>query len=46
MINDKVIVKQGLNEGDKVVTDGGQKLKDSANVQIGSPSNPPKSQGL
>jgi len=37
MINDKVIVKQGLNEGDRVVTDGGQKLKDSANVQVGPP---------
>ena len=37
MINDKVIVKQGLNEGDRVVTDGAQKLKDSANVQVGPP---------
>ena len=36
-INDKVIVKQGLNEGDKIVTDGAQKLKDSTTVQIGSP---------
>jgi RND family efflux transporter MFP subunit len=43
VINVKVIVMQGLNEGDKVVTDGGQKLKDSANVQIGPPANPPKS---
>ena len=37
VINDKVIVKQGLNEGDKIVTDGGQKLKDSSAVQIGLP---------
>jgi membrane fusion protein (multidrug efflux system) len=37
IINDKVIVKQGLNEGDKIVTDGAQKLKDSTTVQIGSP---------
>ena len=38
-INDKVIVKEGLNEGDKIVTDGGQKLKDSTRVQIGPPKN-------
>ena len=38
-INDKVIVKQGLNEGDKVVTDGTQKLKDSTNVSVGPPKN-------
>lgn len=42
VINDKVIVKQGLNEGDKVVTDGAQKLKDSSNVQIGPPANQAK----
>jgi RND family efflux transporter MFP subunit len=40
MINDKVIVKQGLNEGDKVVTDGAQKLKDSTSVQVGPPKKP------
>lgn len=34
-INDKVIIKQGVNEGDKIVTDGGQKLRDSTTVQIG-----------
>jgi len=33
-INDKVIVKDGLNEGDKVVTEGFQKLKDSSRVKI------------
>ena len=38
-IGDKVIVKQGLNEGDKIVTDGAQKLKDSSAVQIGPPKN-------
>lgn len=36
-INDKVIVKQGLSEGDKIVTDGAQKLRDSTAVQIGPP---------
>jgi membrane fusion protein (multidrug efflux system) len=35
-INDKVVVKQGLNEGDKIVTEGFQKLKDSARVQVTS----------
>jgi len=35
-INDKVVVKQGLNEGDKIVTEGFQKLKDSAKVQVTS----------
>jgi membrane fusion protein (multidrug efflux system) len=38
-INDKVIVKQGLNEGDKIITEGFQKLKDSSKVQITSPPN-------
>jgi RND family efflux transporter MFP subunit len=39
-INDKVVVKQGLKEGDKVVTDGAQKLKDSTAVQVGPPNKP------
>lgn len=39
-INDKIVVKSGLSIGDSVVTEGVQKLKDSAAVQIG----PPKSQ--
>ena len=33
-INDKVIVKQGLNEGDTIITEGFQKVKDSSKVQI------------
>ena len=33
-INDKVIVKDGLNEGDKIVIDGVQKLKDGAAVSV------------
>jgi RND family efflux transporter MFP subunit len=40
-INDKVIVKQGLNEGDIIVTDGAQKLRDSSAVQM---TPPPKQQ--
>ena len=35
-INDKVIVKQGLNEGDTIVTEGFQKLRDSSKVQVTS----------
>ncbi len=33
-INDKVIVKQGLEEGDTIITEGFQKVKDSSRVQI------------
>jgi RND family efflux transporter MFP subunit len=36
-INDKIIVKSGLNEGDTVITDGVQKLRDSTAIQIGAP---------
>jgi RND family efflux transporter MFP subunit len=36
-INDKVVVKSGLEEGDSVVTEGVQKLRDSAAIQIGAP---------
>jgi RND family efflux transporter MFP subunit len=36
-INDQVIVNNGVAEGDKIVTDGFQKLKDSAKVQTGPP---------
>ena len=34
-INDKVIIKSGLEEGDSVITDGVQKLRDSTAIQIG-----------
>ena len=34
-INDKVVIKSGLEEGDSVITDGVQKLKDSTAIQIG-----------
>jgi membrane fusion protein (multidrug efflux system) len=36
-INDKIVVKSGLQQGDMVVTEGVQKLRDSASVQIGLP---------
>ena len=37
-INDRVIVKDGLSEGDKVVTEGFQKLRDSTRVKITPPA--------
>ena len=33
-INDKVIVRQGLNEGDKIITEGFQRLRDSSRVNV------------
>ncbi|MBS1626884.1 MAG: efflux RND transporter periplasmic adaptor subunit [Bacteroidetes bacterium] len=36
-VNDKVIVKEGLNEGDKIIIDGVQKLRDSIKVTVTSP---------
>jgi RND family efflux transporter MFP subunit len=36
-INDKVVITSGLQEGDSVITDGVQKLRDSADIQIGAP---------
>ncbi len=41
-INDKVIVKQGLEEGDKIITEGFQRLRDSARVQITPAGNNPQ----
>ncbi|MFI5188598.1 MAG: efflux RND transporter periplasmic adaptor subunit [Chitinophagales bacterium] len=38
-INEQVIVKQGLNEGDKIITEGFQKLRDSSKVLITSTPN-------
>ena len=38
-INDQVIIKSGLQEGDKIITDGVQKVKDSARVQAAPPAN-------
>ncbi|MFL9484436.1 efflux RND transporter periplasmic adaptor subunit [Chitinophagaceae bacterium LWZ2-11] len=39
-IADKVVVKTGLNEGDKIVTEGVQKVRDGAKVQVGQPQQP------
>ena len=41
VINDKAIVKQGLHEGDTVVTDGAQKIKDNSPIQLGPAKAPP-----
>jgi len=40
-INDKIVVKSGLNAGENVVIEGVQKLRDSSAVQVG----PPKTNG-
>jgi membrane fusion protein (multidrug efflux system) len=39
-IGDRVVVNDGVNEGEQVITDGLQKLKEGAPVQVGQ-SNPP-----
>lgn len=36
-INDKIVVKSGLNAGETVVIEGVQKLRDSSAVQVGPP---------
>jgi membrane fusion protein (multidrug efflux system) len=33
-INDKVVVRQGLNAGDKIITEGFQRLRDSSKVNV------------
>ena len=39
-INDKIVVRSGLQEGDKVVTEGVQKLRDSSAIQVAPPKGP------
>jgi membrane fusion protein (multidrug efflux system) len=41
-ILDKVIVKDGLKEGDNIVTEGVQKIRDGAKVQVGAPQAQPQ----
>jgi membrane fusion protein (multidrug efflux system) len=36
-VNDRVVVRNGLKEGDKVVVEGVQKLRDSSAIQVGAP---------
>jgi RND family efflux transporter MFP subunit len=33
-IDDKVVVRQGLNEGDRIITEGFQRLRDSSKVNV------------
>ena len=40
-INDKIVVKSGVQQGDSLVTDGVQKLRDSVAVRVGPPKAPP-----
>jgi membrane fusion protein (multidrug efflux system) len=39
-IGDKVVVKDGLQPGEQIATEGVQKLKEGAKVQIGKPGQP------
>ena len=40
-IGDKIVVSSGLEQGEKVVIDGVQKLKDSSAIMIGAPKPAP-----
>lgn len=39
-INDNVIVKNGLNEGELIVTEGTQKIREGAKVKVSQPGQP------
>ncbi len=41
-INDRIVVKTGLQPGEQIVVEGVQKLRDSALVQVGPPKPPAK----
>jgi membrane fusion protein (multidrug efflux system) len=40
-IGDKIIIKDGLQEGEKIATEGVQKLKEGATIQVGGSGNKP-----
>jgi RND family efflux transporter MFP subunit len=40
-IGDKIVVKTGLQQGEQIIVDGVQKLRDSSAIQVGPPK-PPK----
>ncbi|MHA4807718.1 efflux RND transporter periplasmic adaptor subunit [Flavitalea flava] len=42
-VNDKVVIRDGLKEGEQVVTEGVQKLRDSSTVQLAPPGGKPAS---
>jgi RND family efflux transporter MFP subunit len=39
-INDKIVARSGLQEGEQVITEGVQKLRDSVAIQVGPPKAP------
>ncbi|HEY4335572.1 MAG TPA: efflux RND transporter periplasmic adaptor subunit, partial [Puia sp.] len=39
-INDKIVARSGLKEGEQVITEGVQKLRDSTAIQVGPPKAP------
>jgi RND family efflux transporter MFP subunit len=44
-IGDNVVVMSGVNAGDKVVTDGFQRLRDGGKITLGNPAQTPGAQG-
>jgi len=44
-VNDNVVIMTGLKEGEKVVTDGFQRLKDKGKITLGNPSAAGAAQG-
>jgi membrane fusion protein (multidrug efflux system) len=44
-VSDKIVVLSGLNEGDKVITEGIGRLRDGGKIQIGTPKQAAQGQG-
>jgi RND family efflux transporter MFP subunit len=40
-LTDKIVIMNGVNAGDKIITDGFQRLRDSGRVALGAPTTPP-----
>jgi membrane fusion protein, multidrug efflux system len=36
-VNDKIVILEGINEGDKVITEGLNRLRDNGHIMIGAP---------
>lgn len=43
-INDQIVIFSGLKEGDKIITEGLQKLRDSSHITLGEPKKAPQGQ--
>ncbi|RYY29194.1 MAG: efflux RND transporter periplasmic adaptor subunit [Sphingobacteriaceae bacterium] len=43
-LNDKIVIFSGLKEGDKIIVEGLQKLRDSSHITLGKPKAPPTQQ--